>query len=281
MRGAVSGGMALALHELALTRAFDDVYGSSAGSISAAWLVSATPESLVGWAEPSYTKMMIRRHGPLRRQPVVNTRTLVEVVYTQHSPMDFASIVDSEVHWHPLATDAHTGKAVDLFPYIRTPSDVQTAIRASASLPLLAGAPVEMAGRRFFDAGVAEPLPYRTAIAHGATHVLVLRSRRPHDPPRVSNATPAAARLLFRSYGHDFRRALILSSPRYQAADQLLNGHRPFPARYPPIASIRPSPSSPTVRRLSSDAEVLVKAMAAGGEAVRAAFGERLSPATI
>jgi hypothetical protein len=39
---------------------------------------------------------------------------------------------------------------------------------------------VEFAGRRFYDAGVSESIPYRTALAQGATHVLVLRSRR--DP---------------------------------------------------------------------------------------------------
>ncbi len=40
MRGAVSGGMALALHELGLGGAFDARYGSSAGALNAMWLVS-------------------------------------------------------------------------------------------------------------------------------------------------------------------------------------------------------------------------------------------------
>jgi predicted patatin/cPLA2 family phospholipase len=43
------------------------------------------------------------------------------------------------------------------------------ALRASAALPLLAGPPVEFAGRRFYDAGVSESVPYRTALAQGAT----------------------------------------------------------------------------------------------------------------
>jgi predicted acylesterase/phospholipase RssA len=40
MRGAVSGGMALGLHELGLAAAFDAAYGSSAGALSAMWLDS-------------------------------------------------------------------------------------------------------------------------------------------------------------------------------------------------------------------------------------------------
>jgi predicted patatin/cPLA2 family phospholipase len=47
--------------------------------------------------------------------------------------------------------------------------------------------PAEFGGRRFYDAGLSESVPYRTALAQGATHVLVLRSRRdPAGSPEVS-----------------------------------------------------------------------------------------------
>ncbi|HEX4289698.1 MAG TPA: patatin-like phospholipase family protein, partial [Trebonia sp.] len=48
MRGTVSAGMGLALYERGLVPAFDAVYGSSAGAISGAWLVSSNPEGLRG-----------------------------------------------------------------------------------------------------------------------------------------------------------------------------------------------------------------------------------------
>jgi len=48
MRGTISGGMALALHQLGLVPAFDAVYGASAGAISGAWLLSSRPEGLRG-----------------------------------------------------------------------------------------------------------------------------------------------------------------------------------------------------------------------------------------
>ena len=35
---------------------------------------------------------------------------------------------------------------------------------------------MEFAGRRFYDAGLSESVPYRTALAQGATHVLVLQA---------------------------------------------------------------------------------------------------------
>ena len=72
MRGTVSAGMALALHELGLVPAFNAVYGASAGAITGAWLLSSNPEGLRGWAEPSYAKTLIRWSSLLRGRPVVD-----------------------------------------------------------------------------------------------------------------------------------------------------------------------------------------------------------------
>jgi predicted acylesterase/phospholipase RssA len=178
MRGTVSAGMALALHELGLVPAFDAVYGSSAGAITAAWLLSSNPEGLRGWADPDYARTLIRWPALLRGHPVVDVRTLVEVVYQTTFPLDFDSVLASPVEYHPLGTDAATGESTDLRPLIAGPAELRLALRASASLPFLAGPPVELGGRRFYDAGIAESVPFRTPVAQGATHVLILRSRR-------------------------------------------------------------------------------------------------------
>ena len=187
MRGTVSAGMALALYERGLLPAFDAVYGSSAGAISAAWLLSSDPEGLRGWADPDYARSLIRWSAPLhrrpRRRPVVDVETLIEVLYQTEFPMDFASVLASPVEYHPLATDAATGESTDLRPLITDEAELRLALRASASLPFLAGPPIELHDRRFYDAGVAESIPFRTPLAQGATHILVLRSRRPLDLP--------------------------------------------------------------------------------------------------
>jgi Patatin-like phospholipase len=196
MRGTVSAGMALALHERGLMSAFDAVYGSSAGAITGAWLLSSEPERLHGWAHPDYARTMIRWSALLRRRPVADVQTLVEVVYQTEWPMDFDSILASPVEYHPLATDAAAGESTDLRPMISDPAELRLAIRASAALPFLAGPPVRLRGRRYYDAGVAESIPFRTPIAQGATHVLVLRSRRPlaaTDVTDVTDVTDASA----------------------------------------------------------------------------------------
>src|SRR6266568_6951199 len=177
MRGTISAGMALALDELGLVSALDAIYGASAGAITAAWLLSR-PQGLRGWTEPSYARAFIRRSALLRGRPVADIRALIEELYQTTFPMDFDAVLASPVEFHPLATDAATGQSTDLRPLCGTPAELRLALRASAALPLLAGPPVQLDGRRFYDAGLSESVPYRTALAQGATHVLVLRSRR-------------------------------------------------------------------------------------------------------
>src|SRR5580700_5149171 len=189
MRGTVSAGMALALYERGLMSAFDAVYGASAGASTGAWLVSSEPERLRGWAHTDYARTMIRWSALLRRRPVADVRTLVEVLYQTEFPMDFDSILASPVEFHPLATDAATGESTDLRPMISSPAELRLALRASAALPFLAGPPVRLRGRRYYDAGVAESIPFRTPLAQGATHILILRTRRPLDVTEASAAT--------------------------------------------------------------------------------------------
>ena len=250
MRGTVSAGMALALHELGLTSAFDAVYGASAGAITGAWLLSSRPEGLRGWTEPSYASTLIRWSALLRRRPVVDVRTLIEVIYQTEFPMDFDSVLASEVEYHPLATDAVTGESTDLRPLITDPAELRLALRASASLPFLAGPPVRLRGRRFYDAGVAESIPFRTPLAQGATHIVVLRSRAwlpsppAARPDRAPNGASAGA-----GAGADVRSGAVSRAPDLTVAGDP-DGTGPTVAYAPgPLASAVRPPRS--VRLLS------------------------------
>jgi predicted patatin/cPLA2 family phospholipase len=287
MRGTVSAGMALALHELGLVPAFDAVYGASAGAITGAWLLSSDPERLRGWAEPSYAKTLIRWSSVLRGRPVVDVRTLIEGVYQTEWPMDFASVLASAVEYHPLATDAATGESTDLRPLIANPAELRLALRASASLPFLAGPPVRLRDRRFYDAGVAESIPFRTPLAQGATHVLVLRSRLVAGAattaggasvngvavnsvrlPRPPRSIRLLARTTLRNESPELRAALFTRSAR-TAADVARIAELEADGR---ALSIRPSPATPPVSRLTTDGRLLAAAFEEGRQAVRGTF---------
>ena len=280
MRGAVSAGMALALHELGLVPAFDAVYGASAGAISGAWLLSSRPEGLLGWAEPSYAKELIRWRALLRGQPVVDVRSLIEVVYQTRWPMDFESVLACAVEYHPLATDAVTGASTDLRPLIGDPAELRLALRASASLPFLAGAPVRLRDRRFYDAGVAESIPFRTPLAQGVTHILVLRSRLPLTVaaradgvpvprlPRPPRSIRLLARTTLRKESPELRAALLTRSRR-TAGDVARIAELEGEGR---ALTIRPTASTPPVSRLTTDGALLAAALEAGRAAAHAAL---------
>jgi predicted patatin/cPLA2 family phospholipase len=276
MRGTVSAGMAHALHEMGLLPAFDAVYGTSAGAITGAWLVSSFPDGLRGWARPDYARTLIRWRAVLRRRPVVDVRTLVEVVYQTEFPMDFRSVLASEVEWHPLGTDAVTGAATDLRPLVADPAEVRLALRASAGLPFLAGPAVELRGRRYFDGGLAEPIPFRTPMAQGATHIVVLRSRpfRPFPAEPVPAPRPAReARFLTRTFlrreSLDLRTVYLGRSAR-TLADVLSVAAMEEAGT---ALSIFAPVSVPPVSRLTTDGALLQAAFEAGRQAVYALAG--------
>ena len=187
-RGAYSFGMAIAIEQLGLLPLFDAVYGSSAGALNGAWLLCGRTESTQhAWWTPEIMRGTIDLRRALRRRPVVDTRFLVHTVYTELMPMGFQEILDTPVEFHPLATDALTGASTDLRDHIHDQPGLQRALRASTALPFLAGAPVDIDGRSYVDAGVSESIPVRTALADGATHIVALRTRRAGENPRPTS----------------------------------------------------------------------------------------------
>ena len=270
MRGAVSGGMALALDELGLAHAFDAAYGSSAGTLNAMWLVSGRVRSgIPTWTDPELVGALISRRRALRRGPVVDVRTLVEERYEQLSPGLFDAVLASPAELHPIATDVDTAEAVDLHHEIRDARTLRLALRASAALPLLAGPPVSVDGRRFLDAGLSAAIPFRAALADGATHVLVLRSRRAGEaatpPGRLSGSVAAAA---LGRVSPAVRTAFLTRVERETEDEALLARHDDDVALTPSILSVRPAPDSPVPSRLERDVAVVRAGLEAGRQAL-------------
>ncbi|MET8846539.1 patatin family protein [Amycolatopsis sp. NPDC004625] len=262
-RGTYSSGMVLALDELGVTPAFDAVYGSSAGALNGAWLLCGRSSTGVRtWWNPVVMRRIINPLHTLRGRAVIDLEYLVHQVYSVLEPMDFPAILANPVTFHPLATDADTGESTDLHPYLDDVDAIKVALAASSCMPVLAGPPIPMAGRRFVDAGVAEPIPYRTALAQGATDVLVLRTRRadelPVRPPRVHDVV--VPRFL--------RRQAPGAIPAWQDTYRRDVEDEEVLAADPRILSVRPPVGAPDVAVLERDPEVLRKAVDLGKRAV-------------
>lgn len=275
MRGAVSGGMALALHELGFGGSFDAAYGSSAGALNAMWLLSGRVEDgIPTWTDPALAKQLVSRRRIVGRRPIVDIETLVEERYEELSPGLFAAVLGADTEFHPIATDISSGLAVDLHREIHDEESLRKAIRASSTLPLLAGPPVELGGRDYLDAGLSAAIPFQAAFDDGATHVLVLRSRR--EGERAGPPTGLGGRMTGRLLGRispAVAESFLTRAEREGADEDLLASHDADTALTPHVLSVRPAPGSPVPGRLEGDIEVVRAGLEAGRQALLGVLG--------
>ncbi len=180
MRGAYVAGMLRALDRTGLRAGFDEVYGASSGSFSAAAFLTGDAAGCAAcFPEDLCTDVFINMRRLGGRRPVVALNHLVDVLST-HKPMKWAALGNTAADLHIVATDA-----ADLRPHALTGMssvpEWEQALRASATIPLLAGPPVAYGGRRWVDGSVGEPLAIARALRGGATHVLALLCRGTED----------------------------------------------------------------------------------------------------
>ena len=177
MRGVVSSAMTASIEALGLLDAFDLVAGTSAGALNAAALLGGVAEGCT----TEYSGAFAGR-GFINPARLLVGRPAVDVAYVLHFSSEHldadrhARTVASAVELHCVATDVERCEPVDLTG-LRDDDDLVHALLASSRLPWIGGDPVEFRGRHWLDGGLCEPVPLPTAIAVGATHVLVLLTR--------------------------------------------------------------------------------------------------------
>lgn len=189
MRGCVSAGALLALRALGLVGAFDAVYGASAGAINAAYWLADQPEGVNIYydhiAHRDFLSLRrLLRTTDARSAPVLNLGFLLDHVMESVLPLDWDRAMANHPPLKVVASDLEALEPV-LLDSFRDKDDLKACLRASATVPEIAGEPTLCRGRRMVDAAVFEAVPFRTAIADGCTHVLVLSSR-PRPSPRGS-----------------------------------------------------------------------------------------------
>ncbi|MGW5053218.1 patatin-like phospholipase family protein [Actinokineospora sp. NPDC004072] len=265
-RGAFSGGMVAALAELGFAGCFDAVYGASAGALNGAWFLAGQAQTgVLGWSDPLIMRRVTNPWRALAGGPVVDTEHLVERVYPA-IPMDFAAILANPTTFHPLATDITTGAAVDLAPTIHDAASLRAALRASTALPLLAGRPVRIGDRSYIDAGIAESLPFRTAVAQGATHVLLLRTRPDLPLPVPSRIETSVVTRYLRRTAPGALTAWTTRHTRVTTDETHLSTNTT-------ILQIRPPADAPPITRLTRNPHHLRQAVHLGHQAVISALG--------
>ncbi|WP_431941085.1 patatin-like phospholipase family protein [Nocardia grenadensis] len=269
-RGVYSSGMVHALEQLGMAGVFDAVYGTSAGAINAAWLLCGRAgRGMQAWTDAAIMRRAIAPARMLRGRPAFDLNYLVHKVYDGLHPMDFPAILANETTFHPIATDIHTGEPVDLHPFIVDKATLQTALRASSGLPLLAGPPVALGGRRYFDGGLSETVPVRSALQAGATHALILRTRRADErrpPPPWLHDVVGGTYMRFTAPGA--YRAWKLRSGQQALEDGVIAGMGAA------ACQIHPPAGSPDISSVETDPGVLARGMEIGRRVAAEFFSE-------
>jgi predicted acylesterase/phospholipase RssA len=168
---AMACGMALALERLGLTAWLDAVYGTSSGSLMAAYVAGGDTADAERVLEDACTKDFVRL-ARLGRSPVVSVDYLMGIVRGRPPLVGAAGRPELRV----LAVGVNDGRLRTLGPFSGR-DDALAAIRASMAIPVWSGPAVAYGGDLLSDGGLIESIPVDTPLAEGATHVIALRSR--------------------------------------------------------------------------------------------------------
>ncbi|MEA2347006.1 MAG: hypothetical protein QOG62_793 [Thermoleophilaceae bacterium] len=175
MGGSVSAGMCLVLEALGLVNAFDMVVACSSGALNGAWTAAGqSAQGTTNYIDLATREFMNPWRLAIGRAPI-DFSLLFERVAVHRKPI-LAAGRAAGPRFFCLATSVTTGK-VRAFGDFKSNEELLRAVRASCTLPVLGGPPIEIDGDRWVDGGLIESMPYASAFGLGATHALVLRSR--------------------------------------------------------------------------------------------------------
>jgi len=124
------------------------------------------------------------------------------------------------------------------------------------------------------DAETQAVVPYRTATEQGATHILVLRSRR--DGEQESSNSGRSGRAIARYLSRYSRglAAAFLDRPNRLSRDDLhLEEAEADPDAMPAVLSLRPPVGTPAIGRLERDQGRVIVGLQAGERVATAALG--------
>jgi predicted patatin/cPLA2 family phospholipase len=269
MRGVYVGGMVRAIGALGLRNSLDEIVAVSAGAFAGAGLVTGNTDNLArayyhdlaGGAFVDYGRLLSRR-GPL-----VSLDFLLDTVMIERYNFDLSALPGNDLQLRPVATALDTVSAC-LLTDLRTEADWRDALLASARIPLWAGPPIDLQGRRWVDGFVTDPLPVTRAVDDGATHVLVLLARAPGERLSPSSRVTPVMRTQLNRLAPGLAAAMAQRGLRHEESTALIGGATRYGgARIMGLRPVRPC----GIRSLTSDSARLRQGGEAGETAVHRA----------
>lgn len=269
MRGVVSCAMASALSFLGATDAFDAVYGASAGALNGSFFVTGKmPLGPTIYYQDINNSQFISWPRILSPRPVMDLGFLIDHVLVNVKPLNWEGLLRSPIPLKIVVASLEAGESRLLSGFTNR-TDLFAALRASATMPYVAGPPVPYHGDLLFDASIFEPLPYQSALKDGCTHVMVLASRpkgQLRKPPSRLEQFLLEKRL--RSLSDMAANAYLHRAEDYHRAVQRIESATTDPGLSPFIFGVQPKEGTNEVGQLEKNRNVLLEGAASGIDAV-------------
>jgi predicted patatin/cPLA2 family phospholipase len=178
MRGVAVGGMVSALERLGLRDAFDSVHGSSAGAVAASYFVAGqAAKGTTIYYEDLNNRLFIDPWRAPRHRPIMDVSYLINNIMILKKPLNFNIAVRGDIPVYVVMTDVER-QEVYIKHHFDSDEDFRTCLKATVTMPFIGGPPVRHDGRLLYDGGLVQQIAIRSARAAGATHLLVLMTRK-------------------------------------------------------------------------------------------------------
>ena len=177
MRGVVAGGMVSALEEMEMLKCFDSIHGSSAGACAGAYF--AAGQARLGtsiYYENINNSKFINFARVFAGKPMMSTSYLIDQVMHVEKPLDVSKLLLGDKFLYIVTTETKTARAC-VFDAFRDADYFFNVLRATVTMPIIAGHAVVIDDHPLVDGGIVQQIPLHSAINVGATHVLVLLTR--------------------------------------------------------------------------------------------------------
>lgn len=157
-------------------RYFPYVIGVSAGACNAASYISRQPgrnkSVMVDFVRhPDYISL----RNLMQKRELFGMDLIFDQIPNKLLPFDFPAFHEAKERFVIGTTDCVTGEPV-YFEKNDSPKDILSIIRASSSLPFMAKA-VTYNGHQLMDGGVADPVPFKKALADGVEKPVIVLTK--------------------------------------------------------------------------------------------------------
>lgn len=194
---------------------FDYCIGVSAGSGNCASFVALQR----GRNKQFYLDYILRKEA-IGAGRLLRTGSFLDLNYVYgtlcakdgENPLDYSSLIKSKTDFTVVATDAETGKAAYFDKNNDMAEDDYKILMASSCLPVFCK-PVDIKGRKYYDGGLSDPIPFEKAVESGCDKIIVILTK-PVNAQLNQNRNSLGASILKRKYP-EFSKAMSSAADTY------------------------------------------------------------------